>query len=167
MKRYFALIVAVIIPITLLFAACGKAHSAPLSEAEYSERLKTSCKAFVKATMAWTAYAPETAPFTDAQKEECRKTITDRENALDEIKQLVPPKSRKSFHSEMLKSLDYEYEWNKAALKLIDAKDNAAADEIGRELSRIVNSIPDGKSLPGLYAEFVTSEKKAGRKETP
>lgn len=161
MKRYFALIVAMIIPITLLFAACGKAKPSPLTEAEYSERLKTSCKAFVKATMAWSKYPPETAPYTDAQKEEYRKTITDRETALDEIKQLVPPKSRESFHKDILKSLDYEYEWNKAALKLIDAKDNAAADEIGSELNRIVNSIPEGKSLPSLYLDFVSGEKKS------
>ncbi|MDE6731611.1 MAG: hypothetical protein K2J77_01870 [Oscillospiraceae bacterium] len=162
MKRIIALLVAVIIPITLLFTACGKASPAPLTEAEYSERFKASCKAFVKASTAWAMCAPETAPYTDAQKEECRKTITDRENALDEIKQLVPPKSRKSFHKDILKSLDYEYEWNKAALRLIDAKDNAEADEIGRELSRIVNSIPEGKSLPGLYLDFVSSEKKSG-----
>ncbi len=161
-KRITALIIAVIIPITLMFTGCGKAGSAPLTEAEYSERFKASCKAFVKATMAWTKYAPETAPYTDAQKEECRKTITDRENALDEIKQLVPPKSRESFHSDVLKALNYEYEWDKAALRLIDAKDNAAADEIGSELSRIVNSIPEGKSLPGLYSEFVAGERKAG-----
>lgn len=162
MKRIIALLIAVIIPITLLFTACGKASSAPLTEAEYSERFKTSCTAFVKATVAWTRYAPETAPFTDAQKEECRKTITDRENALDEIKQLVPPKSRESFHRDVLKALDYEYEWDKAALRLIEAKDNAAADEIGSELNRIVNSIPEGKSLPGLYGDFIISEKKAG-----
>lgn len=161
MKRQVTLLIAVILPITLLLAACGKAQSAPLSEAEYSERLKASCKAFVKASTAWTMCAPETAPYTDNQKEECRKTITDRENALDEIKQLVPPKSRKSFHKDILKSLDYEYEWNKAALKLIDAKDNAEANEIGRELTGIVNSIPEGKSLPSLYLEFVKSEKKS------
>lgn len=161
-KRMAALLLAVILPITLLFAACGKAKPTPLTEAEYSERLKASCKAFVKASTEWTKYAPETAPYTDAQKEKCRKTITDRETALDDIKQLVPPKSCESFHSDMLKSLDYEYEWNKAALKLLDAKDNAAADEVGRELQRIVNSIPEGKSLPGLYFEFVKSERKAG-----
>lgn len=160
-KRMTALLLAVILPITLLFAACGNAKPTPLTEAEYSERLKASCKAFVKATTEWAKYAPETAPYTNAQKEECRKTITDRDTALDEIKQLVPPKSRESFHSDMLKALDYEYEWNKAALKLVDAKTEDEAEKIGAEIQSIVNSIPDGKSLPGLYMDFVISEKKA------
>lgn len=161
-KRMTALLLAVLLPITLLFAACGKAKPAPLTEAEYSERLKASCKAYVKATTAWTKYAPETAPYTDAQKEECRKTITDRETALNEIKQLVPPKSRESFHNDIVKSLDYEYEWNKAALKLVDAKTEDEAKKIGTEIQSIVNSIPEGKSLSGLYLEFVISERKAG-----
>lgn len=161
MTKRIALLLAALLPIMLLLAACGKANPAPLTEAEYSERLKASCKAFVKATTAWTKYAPETAPYTDAQKEECRKTITDRETALDEIKQLVPPKSRESFHSDMLKALDYEYEWNKTALKLLDAKDESETAEIVSEIQRIVNSIPEGKSLPNLYLEFVTSERKA------
>lgn len=150
-KRIAALLVAVILPMTMLFAGCG---SKRLSVAEYRDQMKEYWTEFMQTNTAWTKMASEDLPQTDAEKSKYRDIISRREKALDGIKKINPPQEYTDKHKAIVASLDYEYKWNAAALKLVDAKTEDEAEKIGAELQNIVNSIPDGQSLPLLYLQL-------------
>ena len=150
-KRITALFMAVLIPLMLMLTGCG---SKRLSVTEYRDQMKEYWTEFMKTTVDWTKMPPENPPQTDAEKSEYRDIISRREKALDGIKNTNPPQEYTDKHKAIVTSLDYEYKWNAAALKLVDAKTADEAEKIGTEIQNIVNSIPDGQSLPLLYAQL-------------
>lgn len=135
----------------ILMLLCGCAENKALTVREYSDELDCCWGEFLTATAEWTKYAPETYPYSGEDVKGLKETISRRKKALDDIAKINPPEKYAERHKELVKSLDYEYEWNKAALKLADAKSAEDADRLGNDIAEIVDSIPEGESLPSVY----------------
>lgn len=146
-KRIVTLLLAAVMPLILLCGCSGDG----LTVREYGDELSRCWGEFLNATVEWTKYAPEYYPFGDEDIKGLKDTVSRREKALDDIAKINPPEKYAERHKELVKSLDYEYKWNKAALKLIDAKSAEDADKLGNDIAEIVNSIPEGESLPSVY----------------
>lgn len=146
-KRIVSLLLAAVLPLILLCGCSGNR----LTVREYGNELYRCWGEFLNATMEWTKYAPENYPFNGENIKGLKDTVSRRENALDDIAKINPPEKYAERHKELVKSLDYEYKWNKAALKLIDAKSAEDADKLENNIAEIVNSIPEGESLPSVY----------------
>lgn len=148
MKKRLAAALTLLLAVGLTLCGCAKRQ---LTAEEYSEELKNCWSEFLTATMDWTKYAPEKYPYSDSDIKEMKKVISRREKALDGFKKLDPPTEYSALQYDLEQSLGYEYEWNKAALKLAEAKDKQEADKFGEEIASTVSSIPEGKSLPEVY----------------
>lgn len=141
-----ALIAAALLSVML----CG-CSGKRLTASEYRDEIKRCWGEFLTATMDWTEYAPENFPYTDEDKTAMEETVSRREKALDDIKRINPPERYADRHRELVKSLGYEYDWNRAARKLGSAKSSEEADRLGDEIAAAVNSIPEGESFPAVY----------------
>lgn len=135
----------------ILMLLCGCAENKALTVREYSDELDRCWGEFLTATAEWTKYAPETYPYSGEDVKGLKETVSRRKKALDDIVKINPPEKYAERHKELVKSLDYEYEWNMAALKLTDAKSAEDADRLGNDIAEIVDSIPEGESLPSVY----------------
>lgn len=146
--RVAAALLAVSVLLSVMLCGCSGKR---LTVREYGDEIKRCWGEFLVATTDWTKYAPETFPYTDEEIAGLKETISRREKALDDLRKINPPEKYADRHKELVKSLDYEYEWNKAALKLCSAESSEEADRIGEEIADTVNSIPDGESFPSVY----------------
>lgn len=146
-KRVIAFIITVIIPI-LLLGGCSKGK--PLTVQEYYTESKRCWTEFISATRDWSKLAFE----TDSKSEEMHSIIARRKKALDDFAAINPPEKYKAQQKNIVKSLEYEYKWNDAASKLADAKNDKDVKKAEDEISGIINSIPDGQSLPLLYFDL-------------
>lgn len=146
-KRIVALIIAAIIPISLL-GGCSKGK--PLTIQEYYTESKRCWTEFISATRDWSKLAFE----TDPKSEDMHSIIARRKKALDDFAAINPPEKYKTQQENIVKSLEYEYKWNDAALKVADAKNDEDIEKAGDEISSILSSIPDGQSLPLLYFDL-------------
>lgn len=135
----------------ILMLLCGCAGNKELTVQEYSDELYRCWGEFLTATAEWTKYAPETYPYSDEDVKGLKETVSRREKALDDLARINPPEKYAERHKALVKSLDYEYKWNKAALDLADAKSAEDADRLGNDIAEIVDSIPEGGSLPSVY----------------
>lgn len=147
-KRITALLLGAVLPIMLL---CGCAGNKALTVQEYGDELYRCWGEFLTATTDWTKYAPGSYPYSDDDIKGLKDTVSRRKRALDDIAKISPPQKYSGRHKELVKSLDYEYKWNDAALKLIGAKSEEESDKFGMEIANTVNSIPEGKSFSELY----------------
>ena len=141
-KRIIVLLAAIVMLL------CGCAGNKPLTAQEYSDELYRCWGEFLTATVDWTKYAPEDYPYSAEDIAGLKETVARREKALNAFAKINPPEKYADRQKALVRSLDYEYKWNKTALRLIEAKSSEEADKIGKDITEIVNSIPDGESLP-------------------
>ena len=134
-----ALIIALAIPITILFAACGsqsKAVGEPMTiQAYYNESYKCF-KEFTSGTGKFAALAMKWRFGSAEDIASLKEIIKHRETAYDGLEKLNPPSKYKDMHNKILKSLKYERDWDKAVAKYETAKSQDDLDKIGKNSKR-------------------------------
>lgn len=143
-KRAFSLIIALILPITLL---CGCANKPSLDGISTVDNSPASMQSYYDEIQnCYIEYVSKAAPGM-MEPEGMREYVAVRETALDKFAKLNPPEKYAYRHAEMLTAAKKEREWNGVLLKYADG----AID--GEELNKEIERVFGGKAV---RSEFTT-----------
>lgn len=121
MKRFLALLIAVIIPAALIFTGCGSKKE--MTPQEYYDGILEAYKEY-------SAAIKELAPLVETAKDlesvkavsESAKDVCGRaDKALTKFEDLNPPAKYADKHKKLITSLEEEHKFVKAAEKLLTA----------------------------------------------
>lgn len=155
-KRITALVLAVILPITLVFTSCGKAKGPQLNAQEYWNQSDKLVRSFVSNTTDASMLFMEWRFGNAEDIAKLKELIENREAALDGLETLNPPEKYKDMQKKLVKSIKYERDWDKAALKYETAKTDKDLDKIGAKFQKIVGDT-NKEYLPSVYVEITRS----------
>lgn len=140
-KRIMAMIIAVIIPISLL-SGCGKS----LTVEEYKTEIEKCWKGFLTSISSLSAdmqYFEKNEVLEDSNKFE--NDCKNFENALKDFEKINPPSEYKEKHKQMIKALDNERYWLTTVRKYVSAttpEEIKAAEEKVEDAASYENSLP-------------------------
>lgn len=158
-KRMTALLLAVIIPITLLLAGCG---SKQLTAQEYFDELGACYKEY-------SAAFKELSPLIDAAKDVASaksnsakaKDICSRvDKALTKFEKLNPPSQFSAQHKKLVASIANERKFVKAAEKLFTADTLDGLLSARNELQATEN-IPADQQFLSIFLQLIKDVKSA------
>lgn len=158
-KRVTALIIALIIPLTLIFTACGsqsKAVGEPMTIQAYYDESYKCFKEFMSSSVKFTELAMKWRYGNAEDIASLKEIIKHRETAYDGLEKLNPPPKYKDTHKKILRSLKYEKDWDKAVAEYETAKSQNDLDKIGKKLEKIVGD-EKKEYFPSLYFELTHS----------
>lgn len=176
MKRFIALLLAVIIPAALLFTGCGKQPAetvievtpvefAPegtqLTVVEYREELNVLMRDYVVVlndvpldeendTVA------KLKPHWEEARESCRKC----NEALDKFGTINPPEKLIEKHKKLLVGVNNEKEYVAAMERFLTAQNNKDLKRYSEELEKLVDR-PEEETLSAMYLELYKEIKEA------
>lgn len=153
-KRIIALLFAVIIPATLIFTGCGSKKALTPQEyydgildayREYSATMKELSPILAAATS-----LEEVSKYSAASKEICGRA----DKALLKFKDLVPPSKYADQHKKLVKAIDNERDFVKAAEKLLTAETLSDLTSANAELQAI-DSAPQDQTFAGVLLQLI------------
>lgn len=176
MKRFIALLLAVIIPAALLFTGCGKQpaetvvevtpveftpEGAHLTIAEYREALNVLMRDYVVVlnevpldeendTVA------KLKPHWEEARESCRKC----NELLDRFGTINPPEKLVEKHKKLLVGVNNEKEYVAAMERFLTAQNNKDLKRYYEELEKLVDR-PEEETLSAMYLELCKELKEA------
>lgn len=153
-KRILALIIAVIIPAALIFTGCGSKKQ--LTPQEYYDGLLDAYKDYSAAIkelspiLSTATSLDEVKKNSASAKEICKRA----DKALLKIKDLEPPSKYSDQHKKLLKAVDNERDFVKAAEKLLTANSLDDLMSASNELEAIDN-IQQDQQFAGVFLQLI------------
>lgn len=175
-KRIVVLLIAVLIPLTLILTGCGNQpaetvvdvtpvefapEGAQLTVVEYRESLELLMKDYVVVlndvpldeendTVA------KLKPHWEEAKESCRKC----NEALDRFGMVNPPEKLIEKHKKLLEGVNNEKEYVAAMERFLTAKNNKDLKRYSEELEKLADR-PEEETLPAMYSALHKELKEA------
>ncbi len=158
-KQVTALLIAVILPITLLFSGCG---SKQLTEQEYFDELSACYKEY-------SAAFKELSPIIEAAKDVASaksnsskaKEICGRvDKALSKFEKLNPPSQFSAQHKKLVASIANERKFVKAAENLFTADTLDGLLSATQELQATQN-VPEDQQFLSIFLQHIKDVKSA------
>ena len=151
-KRFSALIIAVLFPITLLFSGCGKR----LTEQEYYDELYAGFKEYAEAldeietVRADASSSQEKMLELTKAAEICEKA----EKALEKFDKINPPRSFDEKQKTLLTAVEYEKEFVKASRKVLAARTPFEYEEYSIEAAMVFAGVPEEQQFAAVFLEL-------------
>lgn len=151
-KRITALLVAVLLPITLLFTGCGTR----LTEQEYYDELYAGFKEYAEAlgeietVQADVGSSQEKMLELTKAAEICEKA----ETALEKFNKINPPDSFAEKHKKLLTAVGYEKEFVKASRKVLAARTPFEYEEYSIEAAMVFADVPEEQQFAAVFLEL-------------
>ncbi len=164
MKKFLSVIIALILPITLLCGCSAKRLTAD----EYKTEMQTAVSDWLKTVADWSAYCAknimvETSDnsydmeFQKMQehKPEMEKKLDAVEDSLNKIDKVGrPPAEYDDLHKQIKNGVSIEQKWLKYQREMVSAKSAEKFKAAGDKVEELVNETAD-ESLPNVYFEMV------------
>lgn len=154
-KRIIALLIAVIIPVTLIFSGCGSSKK-EMTPKEYYDGILEAYKEYSAAIkelapLIKTAKSLESVAAVSASaKDICGRA----DKALSKFEELTPPAKYADKHKKLIASLSEEHKLVKAAEKLLTAKTLGDITSADNEL-QTYNNLPQDQLFPSIMLELI------------
>lgn len=177
-KRVIALLIAVIFPITLLFAGCATApdieitpvkftpEGTQLSVAEYRDALKDTYLNYVVAL--WEVPLDEehfTSENMKSDLEQVRESCRKCREALNKFGTMNPPEQYREKHIKLLDGVNNGLEYIAALEGFLTARNNAELNKYSDKLDEITER-PEEQTLSGIYTELFKEVNEAAGPDT-
>lgn len=152
-KRIVSPMIAVILPIALLFTGCRKR----LSEEEYLEQVKAAYEEYAAALEEFDSVRADVGTSQEIMEEQTKATeICDRaEDALDRFSKMNPPDSYSERHKEVLAATEIEKDFIEAQRKVLSARTPDELSEYISEYEAVFSGVPEEKQLPAVVGELI------------
>ena len=164
-KRVFSLIIALILPITLV---CGCSANR-LTADEYQDEVISNVKNWFKVMDDWTYYCIDNIMVEGEDgtydysfekipepKSELEKKLNAVEDALDKIDKIgKPPAEYEDFHKKLKNGVSLERKWCSLQQDLLSAKSEEEFNAANKAIEDHLDSTSD-VSLPQVYIEVIT-----------
>ena len=151
-KRIAALLIAVLLPITLIFSGCGKR----LTEQEYYDELYAGFKEYaaaleeIETVRADVGSSQEKMLELTKAAEICEKA----ETALEKFNKINPPDSFAEKHKTLLTAVGYEKEFVKASRKVLAARTPFEYEEYSIEAAMVFAGVPEEQQFAAVFLEL-------------
>ena len=158
-KRFTALLIAVLLPITLIFTGCGTR----LTEQEYYDELYAGFKEYAEAleeietVQADVGSSQEKMLELTKAAEICEKA----EIALEKFNKINPPAGFAEKHKTLLTAVGYEKEFVKASRKVLAARTPFEYEEYSIEAAMIFADVPEEQQLIAVMSSLLSEVKAA------
>lgn len=158
-KRIAILLIAVILPITLVFTGCG---SDKPTATEYRDELRNNLQAYTEPMKELSQLADESDTVEKVQanqskaKEACKKAG----KILDNFEKITPPDRFADKHQNLISAIDSERKFLKAAEKLFAAKTSDDVESATNELTAIQN-IPSDQQFLSVFTKLISEVNQA------
>ncbi len=168
MKKFLSVIIALILPITLLCGCSAK----QLTADEYKTEMDAAFRGWLKTVTGYAAYYSNTimAGATDASydkefektqeyKSELKKKLNDVEDALDKIDKVGnPPAEYADLHEQLKNGVSIEREWLSLQREMLSTESEEEFHEIGDKINKLLDDTVD-ESLPTVYVKIYSQWK--------
>ena len=152
-KRIAALLIAVIIPITLIFTGCG---STQLTTQEYYDQLYADFKEYV-ADLKEVSEIQTSAPSVStlqSQKEKAEEICEKAEKTLDKFTKMNPPSQFADKHKKLVSAVELEKKFVKATAKIFTAGSESELLEYTNEAEKIFDGISEEQQFATIFMEL-------------
>lgn len=152
-KRVVSLMIAVMLPITLLFTGCRKR----LSEEEYLGQVKAAYEEYAAALEEFESVRADVSASQEIMEEHTKAVeICDRaEDALDRFSKMNPPDSYSERHKEVLAAVEIEKDFIEAQRKVLSARTPDELSTYISEYEAIFSGVPEERQLPAVIRELL------------
>ncbi len=151
-KRITALLIAIVVPITLIFSGCGQ-----LSEAEYRERLNEGFEEYAAAVGEFETVRTDVGSSQEIMLEQTKATEICRrvEKALGAFSKMKPPERFSEKHKELLAAAELEKKFFEAQRKVLSARTPDELMQYSGEADAILNGVPAEKQFPVVIKKLL------------
>lgn len=152
-KRIVSLLIAIVLPITLLFTGCRK----QLTEEEYLGQVKEAYEEYAAALEEFESVRADVGSSQEIMEEQTKATeICERaETALGKFFKLNPPDSFSEKHKEVLAAAELEERFIKAQKKVLSAVSPDEVMQYSAEASTVFSGVPKEKQLPAVIGKLL------------
>lgn len=152
-KRINALLVAVLLPITLIFTGCGKR----LTEQEYFDQLYANFKEYLAAMEEIDTVQTDVSSSQEIMLEQTKATSICKkaEQALNKFDKMKPPERFDDRHKTLLSSVELEKEFVRAAQKVLTARTPSEYEQYSVEASMVFADVPVEQQFTAVFAELL------------
>lgn len=158
-KRITALLLAVIIPITLLFSGCGKR----LTQKEYYDGLQRGFNAYIAALDDIETVRADVTSSQEIMLEQTKatKVCENAEKALAAFEEMNPPEKFAEKHKDLLNAVALEKKYVAATRQVLTAKTPAEIEEYATEAQNVFALVPEEQQFAMVYAKLILEAKAA------
>ena len=161
-KRFTALLIAVLLPITLIFTGCGQR----LTEQEYYDELYADFKEYaaaleeIETVQADVGSSQEKMLELTKAAEICEKAQT----ALEKFNKINPPAGFAEKHKMLLTAVGYEKEFVKASRKVLAARTPFEYEQYSIEADMVFADVPEEQQLIAVMSSLLSEVRDAASK---
>lgn len=158
-KRIATLLIAVILPITLVFTGCG---SDKPTVTEYRDELRDNLKAYTEPIKELSQLADEsdTVEKVQANQSKAKEACEEAGKVLDNFEKITPPDQFADKHKNLISTIDSERKFLKASEKLFAAKTSDDIESANKELAAVQN-IPSDQQFLIVFSKLISEVNKA------
>lgn len=151
-KRIAALLVAVLLPITLIFTGCGKR----LTEQEYSDELYVNFKEYLAALQEIETIQADVSSSQEIMLEQTKATeiCQNAENVLKKFDKMNPPQRFADKHKTLLTAVEYEKKFVRAAQKVLTARTPSELEQYSTETAMVFAGVPEEQQFAAVFLEL-------------
>lgn len=163
-KRITALLVAVIVPIMLIFTGCG---SKQLTVKEYYDELYADYKQYVADLKEITTLQTDakTIAAVQSQLKKATEICEKAEKTLDKFADINPPSEFADKHKKLLSAVELEKKFLKATAKVFTAKNENELVQYTKDVEAVFNGTPTDKQFASVFMDLILEAKAAADKE--
>lgn len=158
-KRITALLIAVAVPMALLFTGCGK----QLTEREYYDDLYAYFNEYVEALNEIETVRANVTSSQEIMLEQTKASeICEKaEKALDKFEKMNPPDGFAEKHKTLLAAVELEKKFVSASEKVLTAKTPFELDKFSGEAAMIFAGVPEDRQFAPVLAGLLSDLKAA------
>lgn len=159
-KRITALLIAVIIPFTVLFTGCS---SKQLTPKEYYDELYATFKEYaadLKEVSAMQAKATTLAEV-QAQLGKAKEICGKAGKTLDKFGKMKPPSQFADKHKKLLSAVDLEKKFINAAEKVFNSKSIDELAKYTKEAEAVFDNVPSDQQFAAVFMNLLLEVKAA------
>ena len=161
-KRFTALLIAVLLPITLIFTGCGQR----LTEQEYYDELYASFKEYAAALEEIETVQVDVGSSQEKMLEltKAAEICEKAEIALEKFDKINPPDSFAEKHKTLLTAVGYEKEFVKASRKVLAARTPFEYEQYSIEADMVFADVPEEQQLIAVMSSLLSEVRDAASK---
>lgn len=158
-RRITTLLIAVIIPITLIFTGCGK----QLTEREYYDGLYANFKEYAAALEEIETVQADVTSSQEIMLEQTKATEVCKkaEKVLEKFQKMNPPGKFSEKHKTLIAAVELEKKFVRASEKVLTAKTPFEFEQYSSEATMIFAGVPENRQFVAVLDDLLSEVKGA------
>lgn len=161
-KRFIALLIAALIPITLIFTGCGKR----LTASEYYDELYADLKEYAAALIEIENVQVDVTSSQEKMLEQTKATeiCENAEKVLEKFDEINPPEQFAEKHKAFLSAVELEKKFVRASEKVLTARTPFELEQYSNEAAAVFAGVPEERQFAAVLSDLLSDVKAEAEK---